>query len=81
MGVCEVCGNHYKNTIKVMQNNQTHEYDCFQCAIHSLAPLCSSCSCRVIGQGIEKDGFIYCGQHCLRMVGRMRSTDELNLMP
>lgn len=81
MGVCEVCGNHYKNTFKVALNNTTHEFDCFQCAIQSLAPLCATCSCRIIGQGVEEDGFVYCGHHCQRMSHRMLSTEEMNPMP
>ncbi|WP_374074053.1 hypothetical protein [Bdellovibrio bacteriovorus] len=70
MGVCETCGNHYKNTFKVILKNVTHDFDCFECAIHRLAPVCASCSCRVIGQGVEEEGIIYCGNHCARMAGR-----------
>lgn len=70
MGICEVCGNNYKNTFKVILNNAQHEFDCFECAIHRLAPVCASCSCRIIGQGVEEDGIMYCGEHCLRVGGR-----------
>jgi hypothetical protein len=70
MGTCEVCGNHYKNNFKVTLNNATHEFDCFECAIHRLAPVCASCSCRIIGQGVEEDGIMYCGTHCQRVSGR-----------
>lgn len=69
MGVCETCGNNYKDSFKVILKSVTHEFDCFECAIHRLAPVCASCSCRVIGQGIEEEGIIYCGPHCARMAG------------
>lgn len=76
MGVCEVCGNNYKNTFQVVMNNKSHEFDCFECAIHRLAPECGHCACRVIGQGVEKDGIIYCGGHCLRMASHNLGLDE-----
>lgn len=81
MGVCEVCGNHYRDTLKILQHDKTHEFDCFQCAVQSLAPVCASCSCRIIGQGVEEKGFFYCGAHCLRMSGRMLLTEDVNPMP
>lgn len=70
MGVCEVCGNHYHQTFQVIMNEKLHEFDCFECAVHQLAPVCPSCSCRIIGQGVEEDGIIYCGTHCERMAGK-----------
>ena len=81
MGVCEVCGNHYEDTFRIVSHNKTHEFDCFQCAIQSLAPVCASCSCRIIGQGVEDKGFIYCGTHCQRMAGRSLFSEEMNFMP
>lgn len=77
MGICEVCGNHYKNTFKVIVGLAIHEFDCFECAIHRLAPVCEHCSCRVIGQGVERDGIIYCGTHCLRSAQRFIHPGEM----
>lgn len=70
MGSCEVCGNDYEKTFKVIIGNHNYEFDCFECAIHRLAPTCDHCGCRIIGQGIEYEGGIYCGHHCQRSVER-----------
>lgn len=78
MGQCESCGNHYKNTFKVTINNASHEFDCFACAIHMLAPVCASCSVRILGPGVEEGGMTYCSQHCLRMAGHELYVSDLN---
>ncbi|MNJ98495.1 hypothetical protein D3C87_162610 [compost metagenome] len=67
MGVCETCGNNYKNTFQVTMNGKVHNFDCFECAIQNLAPVCGNCSCRIIGQGVEENGVVFCGHHCERM--------------
>jgi hypothetical protein len=33
MTQCEVCGNDYDKTIKVIVNGKNHTFDCFECAI------------------------------------------------
>lgn len=81
MGVCETCGNHHHDTFTVLIHNQTHEFDCLQCAIQVVAPTCTSCSCRILGQVIEENGLYYCGSHCLRIAGQRLYTEELNPMP
>ena len=46
-------------------NGEAHTFDCFECAIHALAPTCRICDTRVIGHGIEANaGGIYCCAHC-----------------
>lgn len=69
MGICEVCHNEYDKTFQVMMNNETHTFDSFECAIHSLAPMCPSCGCRVIGHGVEADGRTFCGASCAMSTG------------
>jgi hypothetical protein len=64
MAKCEVCGNEYQNAFNVVMNNKTHTFDSFECAIHSLAPKCAHCGCRVVGHGIGAKGNVYCCQHC-----------------
>jgi hypothetical protein len=66
---CEVCGNVYDKTIRVEMNGHTHVFDCFECAIHRLAPACAHCGCRIIGHGVEADGRFYCCDNCVRLVG------------
>jgi hypothetical protein len=64
MGICEVCGNDYDKAFTIQADGEEHTFDCFECAIHMLAPACSHCGCRVIGHGVEQDGTIFCCAHC-----------------
>jgi hypothetical protein len=68
--VCDTCGNDYDRTFTVEMDGRRHVFDCFECAIHRLAPECASCSCRVIGHGVQIDDTVYCCASCAR-----RSTD------
>jgi len=64
MARCEVCGNEYDKPMQVSVEGTTHWFDCFECAIHALAPTCEHCGCRILGHGAEKDGRFFCGAHC-----------------
>lgn len=66
MSVCTVCGNKYDKTFEVKIMGETLIFDCFECAIHKLAPKCASCGCTVIGHGVESKSNIYCCAHCAR---------------
>ena len=52
MAKCEVCGNDYYLSFEVVTAGDRHTFDCFECAIHKLAPICSHCGCKVIGHGV-----------------------------
>jgi hypothetical protein len=69
MAQCEVCGNEYDKTFEVRTGNRTHVFDCFECAIQALAPMCRRCGCRIIGHGVEARGDIYCCAHCASLEG------------
>lgn len=75
-GRCEVCGNSYDRSFQVTMGDQTHTYDCFECAASALAPHCAHCDCRVLGHGVESDGHIYCCAHCARESGVEGLTDR-----
>ncbi len=64
MARCAVCGGEYANPMEIRLNGATSTYDCFECAIHALAPECEHCGCRVIGHGVEAKGRIFCCTHC-----------------
>lgn len=65
MATCEVCGNSYPKAFSVrMPDGASHTFDSFECAIAKLAPTCAHCNCRVIGHGVERDGKIFCCEHC-----------------
>lgn len=67
--VCEVCGNEYDKCFEILIAGELHIFDCFECAIHALAPSCSHCGCVVIGHGMEADGVFYCCAHCASQHG------------
>ena len=69
MAPCEVCGNNYYLAFEVITAGNRHVFDCFECAIHKLAPVCANCGCRVIGHGTEALENIFCSAHCAKMVG------------
>src|SRR5215204_5647896 len=66
MARCEVCGNDYYLSFEVITAGNRHVFDCFECAIHSLAPVCAHCGCRVIGHGIETKDNYFCCANCSR---------------
>jgi hypothetical protein len=69
MGKCETCGNEYEKSFEITREGQLHMFDCFECAIHALAPVCANCGCRIIGHGVESDDRCFCGAHCAKQMG------------
>jgi hypothetical protein len=61
---CETCGNDYDKAFQVVMEGQPHTFDSFECAAQALAPTCNTCGLRILGHGLEKDGWIYCCAHC-----------------
>ena len=67
MAVCEMCGNDYERSFTVtLQDGSSHTFDCFECAIHGVAPRCHHCGCPIIGHGREVEAIFYCCDHCVR---------------
>lgn len=66
---CEVCGNEYDKPLEITVMGEAHYFDCFECAIHALAPKCEHCDCKIIGHGIEAEGSFYCCVHCASKAG------------
>jgi hypothetical protein len=78
MAQCEVCGNDYDKAFQVsMPSGDSHTFDCFECAIHALAPACEYCYVKVIGHGIEANDSFYCCAHCARMAGAEGVSDRV----
>lgn len=69
MEKCDVCGNRYDKTFQIIMDEETHTFDSFECAIHALAPSCSSCGVTIVGHGVEANGDIYCCAHCAEREG------------
>lgn len=69
MAQCEVCGNNYYLAFEVITAGRKHVFDCFECAIHKLAPVCATCGCRIIGHGIEAQETFFCCAFCARKAG------------
>jgi hypothetical protein len=74
---CEVCGNEYDKPLEIVQNGISHYFDCFECAIHALAPKCTHCQCRIIGHGVEAGGTMYCCAHCAKHAGVSAVVDRV----
>lgn len=69
MAVCEVCGNDYDKAIEVIAAGAHHTFDCFECAIHKMAPICEHCGVKIIGHGVEARGHFYCCASCAEHEG------------
>ena len=77
MAQCEVCGNDYYLSFEVITAGNNHVFDCFECAIHKLAPVCSHCGCKIIGHGIEANDTYYCCANCARNSGVQGAADHI----
>ena len=69
MVACEVCGNDYDKPLEITIEDETHVFDCFECAIYALAPACEHCGCKIIGHGAQAGNANYCCAHCAKVVG------------
>lgn len=78
MSVCDNCGNDYHRAFQVMIDGTAHTFDCFECAIQVLAPVCVSCQTRIIGHGVEGPrGNLYCCAHCAAKDGITEAVDHV----
>ena len=69
MAKCDACGNDYDKSFEVTMGGRTMIFDSFECAIQALAPTCEHCSVRIVGHGLEKNGRMFCCDHCAEMAG------------
>ena len=76
MAQCEVCGNDYDKAIEVTAAGASRTFDCFECAIHALAPACDHCGVRVMGHGVEANGSFFCCAHCAAQEGFEGASDR-----
>jgi len=76
MAKCETCGNNYENTFQVMFDGTSYDFDCFECAIHALAPICRHCGVRILGHGVQYEKRIFCCVHCASAAGFPGLTDH-----
>lgn len=76
MARCDVCGNDYDKSFEVTMAGRTYTFDSFECAIHTLAPTCGHCGCRILGHGHESRGQFYCCAHCAHQSGFVQAKDR-----
>jgi hypothetical protein len=76
MAKCETCGNEYDKSFEVVVRGESHTFDSFECAIHTLAPECAHCGCKIIGHGMEEDGVMYCCANCAKHEGVTQLQDR-----
>jgi len=77
MPTCEVCGNDYDKALEINMDGRARYFDCFECAIHALAPECEHCGCKIIGHGIESRGAFFCCAHCAHEEGVTAAVDRV----
>lgn len=68
---CDHCGKPHQEFLKVVMAEKTYTFDCFDCAIQTLAPICPQCHCRIIGVGYERNHLKYCSRECLLLDERL----------
>lgn len=73
---CATCNADYDKTFTVEYNGDHYIFDCFECAIHKLAPSCARCGCKIIGHGVEDRGQFYCCQHCKMNAGKVQHAER-----
>lgn len=76
--MCVTCGNVYDKAFRIEMGDQHFVFDCFECAIHQLAPACATCGIRILGHGTEADGLMYCCAHCARSAGAREAKDRVD---
>ena len=69
MARCDVCGNDYDKAFTIDGPRGRGTFDAFECAIHALAPACEHCGVRIAGHGLEKNGRMFCCDHCAEKSG------------
>lgn len=77
MPKCEVCGNNYDKAMEIIVDGESHHFDCFECAMHALAPKCDHCGVRIVGHGMEANGSFFCCAHCAHEEGVMAAVDRV----
>ncbi|MGQ0701757.1 MAG: hypothetical protein ACT4PM_01330 [Gemmatimonadales bacterium] len=77
MGVCTGCGNDYDKSFEIQLGGKRYTFDCFECAIHVLAPACAHCGVRIIGHGTEADNNFFCSAHCAAEFGLAGLRDRM----
>ena len=77
MPKCEVCGNDYDKAMEITIDGTSHFFDCFECAIHAVAPESDHCGCKIIGHGIESGGSFFCCAHCAHEEGVTAAVDRV----
>ncbi len=78
---CDTCGNEYDKAFTISGPQGDFVFDSFECAIQKLAPSCAHCGCRVIGHGSERDGRIFCCEHCSRELGTTQALSATHPSP
>jgi hypothetical protein len=77
MPKCEVCGNDYDKAMEIVVEGTSHFFDCFECAVHALAPECDHCGVKIMGHGIEASGSFFCCAHCAHEEGVTAIVDRV----
>lgn len=69
MAQCATCGNEYERGFEIKRDGKSYVFDCFECAVHKLAPMCGTCGVRILGHGVQSGEALFCCGHCARQQG------------
>lgn len=61
---CLNCGENIEKDYILFINGTEYTFDSFECAVNFMAPRCINCDSVIIGQGVHKEGEIFCTDHC-----------------
>jgi hypothetical protein len=74
---CANCGNEYDKPMKISVEEKEYIFDCFECAIQMMAPVCAHCETRIIGHGVEANSKMFCCAQCARSENQSGLVDRV----
>ena len=78
MATCAHCGNEHDKSFQDTKGGETKDFDSFECAIATMAPVCEHCNVRIIGHGVEAGGKVFCCAHCAHESGVEGAVDRVS---
>jgi len=61
---CLNCGENIEKDYILFINGTEYTFDSFECAVNFMAPRCTNCNSVIMGQGVHREGEIFCTKDC-----------------
>ena len=75
---CRISDDQYGRSCRVPADDELQFFDSFECAFYEVTPRCKLCDRRIVEQGIETRGNIFC---CVRCAHEWHATNNRVHMP